>query len=146
MVRKHGDEALNSTDVFVVGGGPAGLAAAIAARQRGFDVLVADSSAPPIDKACGEGIMPDGVAAARALGLELDGAGFPFRGIHFSDGIRSVSAGFPGGLGIGIRRPTLHEMMLDRAASLGVRFAWRKTIAGIGDIDARWIVGADGSQ
>ena len=33
-----------STDVFVVGGGPAGLAAAIAARLKGFDVVVADAA------------------------------------------------------------------------------------------------------
>jgi len=37
-------------------------------------------------------------------------------------------------------------MMLDRAASLGVRFAWRRHITGLDDIQARWIVGADGSQ
>ena len=134
------------TDVFVVGGGPAGLAAAIAARQRGFDVLVTDCSAPPIDKACGEGIMPDGLAAARALGLELEGVGYPFRGIHFSGSGRAVEAVFPDGAGMGIRRPVLHEMMLDRAASLGVRFAWRRAVTGLGDIQARWIVGADGSQ
>ena len=134
------------TDVFVVGGGPAGLAAAIAARQRGFDVLVADCSAPPVDKACGEGIMPDGLAAARALGLELEGAGYPFRGIRFSGSGRTVEAAFPDGAGMGIRRPVLHEMMLDRAASLGVRFAWRRHITGLDDIQARWIVGADGSQ
>ena len=30
------------TDVFVIGGGPAGLAAAIAARKKGFRVVVAD--------------------------------------------------------------------------------------------------------
>jgi len=35
--------------------GPAGLAAAIAARMKGFDVTVADGAKPPIDKACGEG-------------------------------------------------------------------------------------------
>src|ERR1017187_570818 len=33
-----------STDLFVVGGGPAGLATAIAARQRGVDVIVAEHS------------------------------------------------------------------------------------------------------
>ena len=47
------------TDVFVVGGGPAGLGCAIAARQHGLRVIVADSAQPPIDKACGEGLMPD---------------------------------------------------------------------------------------
>ena len=51
----------DATDVFVIGGGPAGLAAAIAARGRGFRVLVADGAQPPIDKACGEGLLPTGV-------------------------------------------------------------------------------------
>src|ERR1035437_1124211 len=64
-----------STDLFVIGGGPAGLATALAARRRGLDVTLADSSVPPIDKACGEGIMPDGLAAARSLGLDLHAAG-----------------------------------------------------------------------
>ena len=51
------------TDVFIIGGGPAGLAAGIAARQHGFAVVVADGAIPPIDKPCGEGLMPDGIAA-----------------------------------------------------------------------------------
>ena len=36
------------TDVFVIGGGPAGLAAAIAARKKGFSVVVADGAQPPV--------------------------------------------------------------------------------------------------
>src|SRR5437016_14649872 len=64
-----------STDVFVIGGGPAGLAAALAARRRGFDVTLPDFATPPIDKACGEGIMPDGLEAAPALGLDLESSG-----------------------------------------------------------------------
>src|SRR5204862_8051575 len=61
--RPEGLTLPRSTDVFVIGGGPAGLAAAIAARRRGFDVTLADGAVPPIDKACGEGIMPDGIVA-----------------------------------------------------------------------------------
>jgi len=60
-------------DVFVAGGGPAGLAAAIAARQQGFSVMVADSAIPPIDKACGEGLMPDGLDSLRQLGMTITG-------------------------------------------------------------------------
>jgi len=60
------------TDVFIVGGGPAGLAAAIAARLKGFDVVVADAAQPPIDKACGEGLMPDSLVALRQLGVVVD--------------------------------------------------------------------------
>lgn len=146
----------HSTDVFVIGGGPAGLAAAIAARQRGFDVTLADCSVPPIDKACGEGIMPDGLAAARALGLDLDSAGaHPFRGIRFCEGGRSVEAEFPKGHGLGLRRTALHRIMADRAAEAGVRLAWGARVTGIGEegvladgrlVRARWIVGADGGQ
>ena len=55
-------------DVFIVGGGPAGLATAIAARRRGLSVVVADGAVFPIDKPCGEGLMPDGVAALHQLG------------------------------------------------------------------------------
>ena len=137
---------MSATDLFVIGGGPAGLAAAIAARRRGLDVVVADAAVPPIDKACGEGIMPDGLVAARALGLDLEDAGQPFRGIRFTGAGRSVKAAFPQGRGLGIRRTRLHEIMIDRATSLGVRFRWGTAINGLDDIRARWIVAADGAH
>ena len=135
-----------SADVFVIGGGPAGLAAAIAARQRGFDVLLADGAIPPIDKACGEGVMPDSVAAARALGLDLAQAGHAFRGIEFVGPGTAVHADFPQGNGLGVRRTALHRIMLERAESLGVRFAWGTQMTSLDGSRARWIVGADGSQ
>jgi menaquinone-9 beta-reductase len=148
--------AQRSTDVFVVGGGPAGLAAAIAARRRGFSVTVADAATPPIDKACGEGIMPDGLAAARDLGLDLESAGAqPFRGIRFCAGADRVQADFPHGHGVGMRRTALHRLMVDRAAALGIRMEWGTRIEGIGadsatlssgTVRTRWIVGADGGN
>jgi flavin-dependent dehydrogenase len=137
---------LKNADVFVIGGGPAGLAAAIAARRRGFDVQVADGAVPPIDKACGEGVMPDGIAAARSLGLDLAPAGHIFRGIQFVGAATAVQAEFPHGHGLGVRRTALHRIMLERAESVGVRFAWGTQVTSLDDIRARWIVGADGSQ
>lgn len=72
------------TDVFVLGGGPAGLAAAIAAHRSGFRVLLADAEKPPIEKACGEGLMPDSLDAAAELGISIkQSAGYAFRGIRF---------------------------------------------------------------
>jgi flavin-dependent dehydrogenase len=86
----------NATDVFVIGGGPAGLAAAIAARQRGLRVIVADGATPPIDKACGEGFLPDGLAALERLGLHLPSEDtHPFGGIRFLSGGLSADASFP---------------------------------------------------
>jgi len=61
----------HKTDVVVVGGGPAGLAAAIAARLQGLRVVVLEAAHPPIDKVCGEGIMPEALAALRRLGVHL---------------------------------------------------------------------------
>jgi len=125
------------TDVFVIGGGPAGLAAAIAARLKGFDVTVADGSHPPIDKACGEGLMPDGLAALRDLGVELGAQdGFAFRGIRFVDQRAEVETRFPGGLpgaGLGVRRPVLQQHMIGRAIALGVDFLWDTPVVGLRD-------------
>ena len=144
-----------TADVLVIGGGPAGLAAAIAARQGGFDVTLVDHAVPPIDKACGEGVMPDGIAAARRLGFELaSGSGYPFRGIRFCHGNQSVESVFPVGVGLGIRRTTLHRLMVDRATEVGVRMVWGARVGFCGDrvtlnetvVPARWIVGADGGQ
>src|SRR5260370_18647300 len=51
----QGDHVGEGTDVLVIGGGPAGLAAAIAARMKGFDVAGADGATPPTEKACRQG-------------------------------------------------------------------------------------------
>ena len=146
----------SSTDVFVVGGGPAGLAAAIAARRRGFDVTLADRYEPPIDKACGEGVMPDGVAAAEALGMDLrDAGGMPFRGIRFRERELSVEAEFPAGYGLGLRRTALHRYMAAFAERAGVRLLWGPRVTGCSAegvmvdgklVRAQWVVGADGGQ
>ncbi len=147
-------ELPKSTDVFIVGGGPAGLAAAIAARRRGLEVTVADREHPPVDKACGEGIMPDGLAAARSLGIPLEGEGQAFRGIRFCHDSDRVEADFPQGQGLGIRRTHLHRILVDQAAQAGARLLWGVGITGIddrrvysasGSTEAAWIVGADGA-
>src|SRR5579859_2734968 len=146
----------NETDVFVVGGGPAGLAAAIAARDKGLQVTVADWSRPPIEKPCGEGLMPDSLAALRRLGIAIGSEySFPFRGIRFLASGASVSASFPSGCGLGMRRPVLHQLLANRAVEAGVRFLWGARVSGInsegvvvngGLVRSRWIVGADGQN
>jgi flavin-dependent dehydrogenase len=148
---------LNSTDVFVIGGGPAGLAAAIAARQRGFRVIVADGARMPIEKPCGEGLMPDGLAALEKLGVSIDKVeSFPFRGIRFVSAGMGVGAAFPNGAtGKGVRRTVLHRLIADRAEHLGIDFLWQSVVTGISEdgvqvgnrtVKARWIIGADGGN
>ena len=147
----------NSTDVFIIGGGPAGLAAAITARQRGLRVVVADGAEPPIDKACGEGLMPDGLAALQRLGIQPPtGETRPFRGIRFVSASSSADALFPNNdCGLAVRRPVLHHAMIERAEQMGADLLWKTPVIGIcsegvyagkGFIRARWIVGADGAN
>ena len=129
----------------MIGGGPIGLAAAIAARRKGLRVTVADAIEPPIDKSCGEGVLPDGVAAAVQLGLDLTAVpSFSLRGIRFHGEGVTASADFPARSGLGVRRTTLHRALIEEAERCGVRLCWGARINGIDDIDAPWIVGADG--
>ena len=136
-----------NADVFIVGGGPAGLAAAIAARLKGFDVVVADAAQPPIDKACGEGLMPDSLEALRQLGVVVDPRqSFSFRGIRFLGDGGIAAADFPREHGIAVRRLRLHQLLIDRARELSVTLLWRTHVTNIRDVRARWIVGADGGN
>jgi flavin-dependent dehydrogenase len=144
------------TGVFIVGGGPAGLAAAIALRTRGFAVTVADPARPPIDKTCGEGLMPDGIEALSRLGVTLHPQHFfPFRGIRFVGNGASVDASFPNGTGAGIRRTHLHQALIDRAHNAGATLLWGVRVKGLhesgvmldhGPVECRWVVGADGEN
>ena len=135
------------TDVFVIGGGPVGLATAIAARRKGFRVTVADGMEPPVDKACGEGVMPDGLAVAAQLGLQLPvEKSFEFRGICFHGEGVSVSAEFSNGVGRGFRRTVLHRALVEQAERCGVEMHWGTSIPSFEGIDAQWIVGADGTN
>jgi menaquinone-9 beta-reductase len=147
----------DATDVFVVGGGPAGLAIAIAARQRGFRVVVADGAHPPIDKACGEGFLPDGVAGLERLGISIPAEEtWVFRGIRFWSGQRHAEAHFPEpSCGLSIRRTTLHRLMLEHAEQLGAELLWGAAVTGISTegvylgkdfVRASWIIGADGAN
>jgi flavin-dependent dehydrogenase len=146
---------VHSPDIFVVGGGPAGLAASILAAQRGYRVAVADYARPPIDKACGEGLMPDTVEALKAMGITLcPGETVPFRGIRFRDttGGPSADARFSAGVGAGVRRTILHARFVERAAELGVALLWGARVT-LQDgqvvcegrpVRSRWLIGADG--
>jgi flavin-dependent dehydrogenase len=157
-----------NADVLVVGAGPAGLASAIAARQ-GLHVEVIDAARPPIDKACGEGLMPDSIEALAAIGVtDIDRSlreeeSHPLCGIRFighqtsANHYKTAEARFPAASGRGIRRTILHQLLLDRASSFGVRFQWENSVQDIAltnegitvhtnhqTLRARYLIGADG--
>ena len=150
-------------DLLIVGGGPAGLATAIRARQAGLGATVLDRSRPPVDKPCGEGLMPDGLARLTELGVTLSPhESAPFRGIRYLDEHTVADGDFPGGRsgdggGLGVRRTVLHRALVARAEAVGVDLRWGERATGIdigpeavavtttdGVHRGRVLVGADG--
>lgn len=142
------------TDVLIVGGGPAGLAAAIALRQKGIECVVVEALSPVIDKACGEGLMPDALNSLAKLGVEItERDGYPFRGIRFANSVHQVSADFPQGPGIGVRRTHLHACLAEHAREASADLRWSSRIKLLDQNSAlidgqelkfRWLMGADG--
>jgi menaquinone-9 beta-reductase len=148
-------------DVQVVGGGPAGLAFAARAARDGRSVRVLDRRRPPLDKPCGEGLMPDGVAVLEELGIDVAALpGRPFRGIRWlgdGPGKPVVDGAFPARPGLGIRRTVLHDALVRRAEEAGVELCWGVKVTGArvegdgavaetgaGESRSRYLVAADG--
>ncbi|RRA47218.1 NAD(P)/FAD-dependent oxidoreductase [Acidipila sp. EB88] len=164
--------ASGRTTVLVIGGGPAGLATAIAAAQAGCLVTLAEPGlgtnaagrCSPLDKCCGEGLLPPAIEALGRLGLSrdlLEAHGRPFRGIHFCSPRQQVAATFAAASpGIGMRRTMLQSLLERRACELGVSIlaTSARLVPQPGGVQVRqvfidgmtytpdWIVGADGSR
>ena len=106
----------------MIGGGPAGLAAAIVCATHGVRTALFERHTYPIDKPCGEGLLPNGVAALRGIGIQarsLAPDARPIAGIryHSSQG-RTAEALFSHGSGLGIRRRDLSKALISHAQTL----------------------------
>jgi flavin-dependent dehydrogenase len=141
--------------VLIVGGGPAGLAASLALCSTGFRVTVIDPGHPPIEKVCGEGLLPEALVILRRLGVLLSPEqGFPFPGIRYCGYNDAVHAEFPQGFGLGMRRIVLHQRLIEAAEKNCVKFLWGRRVDRISRdgayvngelVHSDWIIGADGS-
>ncbi|WP_409331765.1 NAD(P)/FAD-dependent oxidoreductase [Trujillonella humicola] len=61
---------MDTWDVVVAGGGPAGAAAALGARRAGLSVLIIDRAEFPRDKVCGDGIAAEALDVLAVLGAD----------------------------------------------------------------------------
>ena len=124
------EEAVPSTavgvdcDLLVVGGGPAGAAAAIRGVTAGLSVVVCDKATFPRDKTCGDGLTTSALRVLERLGLDPAAVpGWePVAGVALrSPSGRVVELPFPdGGLFAAVApRMALDAALLDLAARRG---------------------------
>ena len=152
-----------SSEIVIIGGGPAGLAAATILGRKGVRVIVLDRQSLPADKVCGEGIMPPGVSILSEIGalpLISSEDAHPFAGISYrTTRGAQAKADFESGPGRGIRRTALSRALRTLSSALpsvtleeGVRVTGvRRTSGGMvvsssqrPPITCRLVIGADG--
>ena len=137
-------------DLLIAGAGPVGLVTAIHAAQAGLEVAVIEPRTGTIDKACGEGLMPQTLEHLRRINVAAPGLNFV--GIRYISGGKRVDARFKNQPGRGVRRTVLHEHLKSRATELNVRFIDGKVSEIVqceqyvqtAEIRSRYLIGADG--
>ena len=106
-------------DVAVIGAGPAGSCAAIAAARAGARVVLLERSAMPRAKVCGCCLAASGVAALDAAGAgEALAGAVPLRAIRVASGTRAMTLARASGVAIG--RAELDARLVDFARRAGV--------------------------
>jgi menaquinone-9 beta-reductase len=137
-------------DVVVVGGGPAGSAAAITLARAGRDVLLVDKARFPRDKCCGDGLTTGALRLLERLGL--DPTTVPSWQTVDATWVRSPSGRvielpFPRGqgqFGAVARRQELDAALVDVARAAGVKVHDGHALVGATEHDDRLVLGVDG--
>jgi flavin-dependent dehydrogenase len=104
---------------LIIGGGPAGCAAAIRLAQAGFPPIVVERNAGPVDKVCGDFISADTIRQLRTLGVDpaaLGGAAIDRVRLIHGDRVAETPLPFPA---LGLSRRVLDAALLARAHQQG---------------------------
>ncbi|WP_207462575.1 FAD-dependent monooxygenase [Azospirillum sp. SYSU D00513] len=122
-----GDTAGLTTDVLVIGGGPAGSAAAAWLAEAGVKVILVERTAGPHHKVCGEFVSVEAGRLLAELGLDpgarQGSGGFgapPVERVRLVRGADSVESPLPFPAS-SLSRHELDERLLDAARARGVR-------------------------
>lgn len=156
--------ATEACDLVVVGGGPAGAAAAVTAARAGLSVAVHDRATFPRDKSCGDGLTADALRRVEALGLHPGDVPSWFTVtesvLHSPGGRRVTLPSPPGGTFIAITpRIELDDALLGLARAAGAKVHEGSAVERIStapdgvtasfsdgtEVRARYAVAADGA-
>jgi flavin-dependent dehydrogenase len=132
---------MDSCDVLIVGGGPAGSTCAWALRHAGLDAVVMDAAAFPRDKVCAGWITPQ-VVTELSIDVDEYRRGRTFQPITaFRTGLinrtRTVDTLYSRPVSFGIRRCEFDHYLLERSKA---RVMSRAPLATIRRQDGEWIV------
>lgn len=136
---------MRRTNPLIIGGGPAGAAAAIRLGRAGVRPLLIERNAEPHDIVCGGFLSGDTLAMLNEIGVDVDKAGaHQVARLHLVAGHRSTLINLPFAAA-GLSRSTLDRLLLTCAANSGAaieRGASVKTIAS----EQRRVTLADGAH
>ena len=151
---------MHTTDVAVIGGGVAGLAAAILFAQQGFAVTVLEKGEYPRHKVCGEYLSRESKPLLERLGLEENLEELPFvNGLEVTTtGNAALHAALPLG-GIGWSRYAMDAALARAAERQGVALLTNTKVETVvpagedfllttpaGELRARLVVGSWGRK
>lgn len=129
--------------VMVIGGGPAGLSAAIALRQSGIAVSLYEQRTAWTGRVCGAFLSPDARGSLERLGvwsaLLTRGAGANHASLVSPDGRKHlVALDWSGGGGLVVSRKDLEDVLTARAQSLGVELHWGTRVTELETRNGLW--------
>ncbi|WP_092256578.1 geranylgeranyl reductase family protein [Corynebacterium cystitidis] len=149
-------------ECVVVGAGPSGAAAALAAARSGLETLLIDAQSFPRDKTCGDGLTPRAVHALEQLGVEHVLPAYRNKGLKLVGYGGKVTAPWPEGHfgqeGSARPRTGFDAALVDEARAAGAEL-WEDCPATDvdirggkisvihtprGEVRPRWVIVADG--
>ena len=142
---------MDSYDVVIIGGGLAGLTAAIHLSNNDKKVLVIEKSRYPNHKVCGEYVSNEVMPYLQSLGVPLHS--IPFAEIDTlqisTQSGKSITTKLPLG-GFGISRFRLDYTLYQTAVEKGALFLFDSVIKVVTSnqktINAKWVIGAFGKR